>query len=81
MINNTNGSMQKVYYQMNTKNESFLELHRYLKDIGIKNNKFFLALLDPDLMNVDPHDPRLNSMMKQKILKECINNYFFSLEK
>lgn len=79
MINNTNSSMQKVYYQMNTKNESFLELHRYLSDIGIKNNKFFLALLDPDLMNVDPHDPRLNSMMKQKILKECINNYFYFL--
>ena len=68
-----------IYYQMSTTNKSFLEIHQYLKDNGIKHNKFMLALLDPDLARIDPHDPSLNRLMKQKVLRECIYNpwYFF----
>ena len=50
-----------VYYHMSTTNKSFLEVHQYLKDSGIENNRFMLALLDPDLARIDPHDPNLNA--------------------
>ena len=68
-----------IYYHMSTTNKSFLEMSQYLKDSGIENNKFMLALLDPDLARIDPHDPKLNTIMKQKVLRECIYNpwYFF----
>lgn len=39
-----------------TKNESFKKMHFVLKEMGIKNNAFFLALHDPDLQYVDPFD-------------------------
>ena len=47
------------YYQKSTTNTSFVEMSNYLKSIGIKNNRFMLTLLDPDLANIDPHDPNL----------------------
>lgn len=68
-----------IYYHMSTTNKSFLEMSQYLRDSGIENNRFMLVLLDPDLARVDPHDPSLNRIMKQKVLRECIYNpwYFF----
>ena len=63
-----------VYYHMSTNNKSFLEVHQYLKDLGIENNRFMLTLLDPDLARIDPFDPTLPSMMKAKVLKECLYN-------
>ncbi len=56
----------KIYYQMSTRNTSFIKMHQYLKAIGIKNNKFMLALLDPDLAGIDPHDPNLSAYYKGK---------------
>ena len=74
-----NQQQRRVYYHMSTTNKSFLEMHYFLKDKGIKNNKFMLVLYDPDLASVDPYDKRLNTFMKQKILRECMVNpwYFF----
>ena len=68
-----------IYYHMSTTNKSFLEVSNYLKETGIGNYRFMLVLLDPDLARIDPHDPSLNSIMKQKVLRECIYNpwYFF----
>ena len=68
-----------IYYHMSTNNKSFLEMHKYLEDAGIRNNKFMLVLLDPDLARIDPHDPALSTMMKTKVLKECLYNpwYYF----
>lgn len=68
-----------VYYHMSTTNKSFLEVHQYLKDSGIENNRFMLTLLDPDLARIDPHDPALPSHLKSKVLRECLYNpwYFF----
>lgn len=66
-----------VYLHTSTSNQSFLDMHHYLKDIGIKNNAFMLVILDPDLAGVDPRDPQLNPIMKQKILRECISNYWY----
>lgn len=72
-------SGRTVYYHMSTTNKSFLEVHQYLLDSGIENNRFMLVLLDPDLARIDPHDPALSAAMKTKVLKECLYNpwYFF----
>ena len=66
-----------IYAQMSTNNKSFLDMHYYLKSIGIKNNKFMLTLYDKDLAGIDPFDPRLNQLMKQKVLRECMCNYWY----
>lgn len=68
--------IRTIYSQKTTKNKSFLDMHHYLKAIGVKNNEFMLALLDPDLDGIDPHDPTLNVYYKQKILRECLCNYW-----
>ena len=52
-------------------------MHYYLKSKGIKNNAFFLQLLDRDLANVDPYDPHLNQYMCQKIFRECQANFWY----
>lgn len=69
----------KPYYQMSTSNTSFLNMHHYLKAIGIKNNRFMLVLYDPDLAGVDPYDPNLSLAIKTKILKEVQRNYWYFL--
>ena len=48
-----------------------------MKQKGIKNNRFFLVLYDKDLAGVDPYDPRLSPIMKQKILRECMSNFWY----
>lgn len=70
---------RRIYLQKTTKNKSFLDMYHYLKSIGIKNNAFMLTLLDPDLDGVDPHDPNLNTLYKQKILREVMSNYWYFL--
>lgn len=67
----------EVAYQMSTTNQSFLDMHYYLRHKGLKNDKFFLVLYDTDLQGIDPRDPRLNLYMKRKILAECIRNYWY----
>ena len=69
-------AIRTIYAQKTTKNKSFLDMHHYLKSIGIKNNEFMLTLIDPDLDGIDPHDPNLNSYYKQKVLRECLCNYW-----
>lgn len=73
----TNGNYVTVFYQMNTENKSFLEMHYYLKARGIKNNKFHLLLYDKDLAGVDPYDISLPIYMKQKIFLECQRNFWY----
>ncbi|MGL5752561.1 MAG: hypothetical protein ACRCXT_18640, partial [Paraclostridium sp.] len=68
---------QQAYYQWTTSNKSFLDVHYFLKGKGVQNNQFFLMLLDPDLANIDPRDPRLNRFMMQKVFKECYHNYWY----
>ena len=60
------GQLQKpklVYIHKETTNQSFLDMHYYLKSKGIQNNDFFLALLDSGLAGVDPRDPNLPQYM------------------
>ena len=69
----------KVYLHKETRNKSFLNVHYYLKSIGIQNNAFFLALYDTDLAGIDPFDPLLSQQMKLKVLRECMFNYWYWL--
>lgn len=48
--------------------------------MGISNNKFFLVILDTDLIGIDPHNLKDDSMeLKLRIARECKQNpwYFF----
>ena len=69
--------IRRIYAQKTTKNKSFLDMHHYLKSIGIKNNEFMLTLIDPDLDGINPHDQNLNVYYKQKVLRECLCNYWY----
>ena len=68
-----------VYIHRETTNQSFIDMHHYLKAIGIQNNDFFLSLLDAGLAGVDPRDPNLSPAIKARILMECKNNYWYYL--
>ena len=68
-----------VYIEKETTNQSFLDMHYYLKSKGIQNNDFFLVLLDTDLRGVDPADPTLPNHMRIKVLNEIRNNYWYFL--
>ena len=70
---------QLVYVHLETSNQSFLDMHYYLKRIGIKNNTFFLALYDPDLAGIDPRDEHLSAEYKTKVFRECVVNYWYFL--
>lgn len=67
------------YIHKETTNQSFIDMHHYLKQIGIQNNDFFLALLDPGLAGVDPRDPSLPTSIKARIMNECRLNYWYFL--
>ena len=67
------------YYHRSTSNKSFVEMSNYLQAIGVKNNRFMLTLLDPDLANIDPHDPNLPFHIKNKVLCEVYNNFWYYL--
>ena len=60
-----------------TQNLSFLKMYRYLREKGIKNNKFFLRLYDKSLLGVNPHSKRLSPEQKTKILNEIAKNPFY----
>lgn len=70
---------------LSSKNLSFVRMAAVLKKMGIKNYMFHLALHDPDLENVDPHDleedtPE-NAILRQKVLNESkINIWYFMRE-
>lgn len=46
---------QDAIPHVETKNTSFIKMHHILKKMDIKNNAFFLALHDKELLNIDPH--------------------------
>ena len=79
MVQYDTSAPRKIYYQMSTTNTSFLDVHYFLRDTGVTNCKFMMILLDPDLAGINPHDKRLNDVMRQKVLRECLNNYWYFL--
>ena len=42
-----------IFYDVETKNISFLQVSSDLRQLGIKNNKFFLRLNDRSLQGID----------------------------
>lgn len=64
---------------METTNQSFIDMHYYLKQTGRSNNDFFLALYDTSLRGVDPRDPNLSYPLKLRVLQECCRNYWYFL--
>lgn len=70
---------QVIYIHKETTNQSFIDMHHYLKSKGIQNNDFFLALIDAGLAGVDPRDPNLNQYTKGRIMRECQLNYWYFL--
>ena len=65
-----------------TKNTSCFRMYKILKEMGIKNNKFFLYLSQPDLQKYDPYnltDPSIE--LRQRIVAECkINPWYYLRE-
>ena len=68
---------QVVFIHKSTSNKSFLDMHYFLKERGIKNNDFFLVLRDSGLAGIDPRDPNLPPNIKIRILQECRSNYWY----
>ncbi len=62
-----------------TKNQSFVRLAALYREMGIKNSDFILALHNPDLQGVNPHDPNLTDDQKVAIMIECKENFWYSL--
>lgn len=62
-----------------TKNKSFVRLALLYRSLGIKNHGFILALLNPALQGIDPHQPGLSEVTKAAIALECLLNpwYYF----
>lgn len=64
-----------------TKNQSFVRQAAVYKKMGIKNHAFLLALVNPALKGVDPHDPNLTFEQMMAIGYECsINPWYFFRE-
>lgn len=68
---------EEMNYQVNTKNQSFLDVWEQLTSLGVKNNKFMFKLINPDLIFIDPWDPDLTENQKRLVLEECINNFWY----
>lgn len=68
-------------WDLKTKNKSFLEFSSLLKNMGIQNHLFMLALMQPELQGVDPHSETLTEEQKFKIRVECtFNPWYFVRE-
>jgi hypothetical protein len=62
-----------------TKNKSFLHLAGVYKQMGVINNAFILALLNPALQGVDPFDKKLTIEQMAMIALECRENPWYFL--
>jgi hypothetical protein len=70
---------KNFYVQWNTSNESFLKTHFILSATGVKNSRFMLSVLDPEVVGLDPHSPFLTNQQKLIIMKECVRNIWYYL--
>jgi len=66
-------------YDSGTKNKSFLQVAKDLKQLGIKNYYFMLEIKDPSLINVDPYSPNLTMDEVSRIQTECVRNIWYYL--
>ena len=61
----------------NTSNKSFLRYAGLLKAMGIKNHAFCLALVNPNLVGMDPHNPSLSLEDITMVTKEAKMNPWY----
>ena len=66
-------------YDYQTKNTSFIKVHKQLEMLGVRNNEFFLLLLNPRLQGVNPHDPNISPELALMVIEECQLNFFYYL--
>ena len=62
---------------LKTRNKSYLILAKKYKKMGIKNHSFMLALYNPKLQGVDPHDPDLTFEQVLAVTHECKVNFWY----
>jgi hypothetical protein len=60
-----------------TRNKSFLELADLYRKMGIKNNDFILALVNPSLQGIDPFSPDLTEDQIDDIVEETLCNPWY----
>jgi hypothetical protein len=70
-------ALEGAMVDVHTTNISFIRMHALLKSMGVKNNKFFLALYDQTLVGVDPHSPDLTTEQRLRIAWEAKRNYWY----
>lgn len=74
-----NAPINGPIYDWNTKNRSFIDVHKQLKMLGVKNNAFHLILYNPALVGVDPYSTNLTRTQVCMIIQECSINMFYYL--
>jgi len=69
----------KAIPNIDTKNESFVDICYILRGLGVNNHLFPLSLHNPDIKDIDPHGENLSIEEKGLITKECFENpwYYF----
>lgn len=60
-----------------TDNESFLRYSALLREMGVSNHLWPLALFNPDLQGVDPHSPHLDLETMAAIAVEAKSNFWY----
>lgn len=90
-INKSNGLVQNLFdfvktrdyipriYDYETKNTSFFNMSKLLKELGIKNYNECLQLFNPLLKGVDTHSTLLTNEMKAMIDRECRMNPWYAI--
>ena len=67
------------YYDTGTRNKTFLQVAKDLKQVGIKRYYFMLEIKDPSLVDVDPYSPNITQDQVSRILTECARNIWYYL--
>lgn len=60
-----------------TKNKSFLRIAGLYKSMGVKNHEFPLALINPDLRDIDPFNPDITLEEMTAVAIECKQNFMY----
>lgn len=70
-----------MIYDIYTSNKSFLIVSKMLRNNGVKNNKFMLALYDEGLSGIDPHSNKVKDDInfQLRIYRECCRNVWYFL--
>lgn len=78
-VPNTKAPLAGPIYDFDTPNESFIDVHKQLKLLGIKNNAFHLILFNPALRGVNPHSKNITPTEAMMVIQECSINIFYYL--